>query len=109
MRARRMKQKPITDLARGQPCMIRSPVCNFDRETTVPCHLRMQGITGAGYIADPLFVAWGCYACHTLCDSGRFGGVSMERDDRELLLLRGIIRTQKELLDRELICVGVGA
>ncbi len=91
--------------ARGRPCMVCSPVCTFDTETTVLAHVRMSGISGMGLKAPDLLGTWACYACHTLCDSGRYGDVEMTRDDRDLLLLKGMARTQYELLrSGKLLC-----
>ncbi len=98
----------MTDLrreAKGRPCMVCSPVCTFDTETTVLAHIRMSGISGMGFKAPDLLGAWACYACHTLADSGRFNGIELTRDDRELLLLRGMARTQAQLLrEGKLLC-----
>ncbi len=90
--SRRMKQKAITSLARGRSCQIRIVgVCNGDPETTVPCHLRMHGISGIGYIADSIFVAWGCSDCHSYCD--------MHSDDAtKRAFYEGVFRTQAILL-----------
>ena len=58
-----------------------------------------------GYIAPPIFVAWGCAACHTLTTTGEYNGVRLERDDRELALLRGMRRTQAILFREGVIHV----
>lgn len=89
-----MSARSLLDQARGRECQIRSPVCNFDTATTVACHIRMIGISGMGYKAPPILCAWGCSSCHQLADSGQFQGVSMTNDERDLLLLRGMARTQ---------------
>ena len=91
--------------ARGRECQVRSPVCSFMPEETVLAHVRMVGISGMGIKAPDLLGAWACAACHTLCDTGRYGDVEMERDDRELLLLRGVMRTQARLIHEDkLLC-----
>lgn len=94
---RRTEQKAITSEARGRPCLIRTPVCTFADDQTVPCHVPDQCDTGMGYIAPPIFVAWGCHACHQLTTTGEYQGVRLERDDRDLYLLRGMRRTQSVL------------
>ena len=69
---RRREQQPITRLARGQPCTIRIPgVCapSPENETTVPCHYRLAGLSGAGFIPPPFMFAFGCFACHQYVDS----------------------------------------
>ena len=91
--------------ARGRDCMIRSAVCSCDREQTVLAHLRMVGISGAGHKAPDLLGSWACYPCHQLVDTGRFGDVELTRDDRDLLLLKGMARTQYQLIrEGKLMC-----
>jgi hypothetical protein len=90
---RRDAQRPVTSLAKGRECQIRSPVCTFDDQQTVPCHVPDQCDTGIGHIAPELFVAWGCGACHALTTTGSYGGVRLERQDRDYLLLKGWRRT----------------
>ena len=42
---------------------------------------------------------------HALVDFGRYLDTTMERDDRDLLLLRGIMRTQAQLIrEHKLLC-----
>lgn len=98
----------MTDLrkeARGRDCQIRSEVCSHNREETVLAHIRMQGISGMGIKAPNLLGAWACYPCHQLVDTGRYGDVQMTREDRELLLLRGMARTQYQLIrEDKLLC-----
>ena len=84
--------------ARGRDCQVRSPVCNCDPSTVVLAHVRMVGISGIGMKAPDQLGAWACYPCHQLADTGRFGDAQMERDDRELLFLRGVMRTQAQLI-----------
>lgn len=83
----------LRQLARGRECMVRSPVCTYDTETTVLAHVRMGGISGMGYKAPDVLGAYACHACHTLCDAGHYRGVELSRDERDLLLLNGMART----------------
>lgn len=98
----------MTDLrkeARGRDCQVRTAVCTFDPQQTVLAHVRMQGISGLGFKAPDLLGAWACAACHQLVDTGRYGDVELERDDRELALLRGVMRTQAQLIkEHKLLC-----
>lgn len=98
----------MTDLraeARGRDCQIRSSVCNYDNSTVVLAHVRMNGISGMGLKAPDLLGAWACSACHALVDFGRYLDTTMERDDRDLLLLRGVMRTQAQLIrEHKLLC-----
>jgi len=67
---RRQSQKKFTDLAKGRKCEIRVPgVCNFNPETTVPCHYRLAGLAGLAFIPPVFMFAFGCSACHTYCDT----------------------------------------
>ena len=84
--------------ARGRECQVRTAVCTFDPQQTVLAHVRMQGISGLGLKAPDLLGAWACAACHTLVDTGRYGEVELTKDDRDLALLRGVMRTQYELI-----------
>jgi hypothetical protein len=84
--------------ARGRECQIRVPNhCLRTTETVVGCHLRMAGLTGFGLKADDLFISWGCYACHQIVDGQRNSEFS--HDERRLMLLEGVIRTQAILLN----------
>ena len=50
----------LREYARGKPCMIRLPgICNRDNTTTVLCHERISGLSGAGLKAPDFFAAWG--------------------------------------------------
>ncbi len=88
----------LREAARGENCEIRSEVCQHDPEKVCLCHVRMIGISGMGMKAPDFLGAHGCYACHTLCDTGKYGDVELTRDDRELVFLRGVMRTQAKLI-----------
>jgi hypothetical protein len=95
----------LRKLARDQECQVRSPVCNFDRATSVLAHYREIGISGAGYKSPDLLGAHCCSACHTLVDTGRYGDIELLNDERDLLLLRGMARTQAKLIrEGKLLC-----
>jgi hypothetical protein len=97
----------MTDLrqfARNQPCMVRlEGVCNHVPATTVLGHVRMIGISGMGHKAADMLGAWVCSACHQACDTLQWDGQRFERDYVELAFLRGVMRTQAELIRREVI------
>ena len=79
--------------ARGEECMIRVPgVCNGNSETTVLCHLRMSGISGAGMKSPDLLASLGCGPCHDFVD-GR-SNPNNTAEYRRMLLLEGMARTQ---------------
>jgi len=72
--------------------MIRVPhVCDGGGPTTVGCHYRLAGVSGMGYKAPDLFIAWGCAACHRWVDTHH-------DDATKVLMLEGIVRTQDVLI-----------
>ena len=82
----------LTKLARGKPCMIRLPgICNRDPETTVPCHVRMIDVSGAGLKAPDIFIAFGCAACHAVVDGHARSTLTYEQ--RRLALLEAWVHT----------------
>jgi hypothetical protein len=92
----------MTDLrayARDQPCMVRSPNCCNDPATTILAHIRLVGISGMGLKAPDLLGAWCCSRCHSYVDQE----TSANREGRELLLLRGVMRTQNALIKADLL------
>lgn len=87
----------LLKLARGRKCEIRVPnYCCHDPETVVACHVRLVGLSGMGTKSDPIFCAYGCHRCHAVCD----GQIKSEYsyDERRLMLLEGMVRTQAILV-----------
>jgi Protein of unknown function (DUF1364) len=82
--------------ARGEPCMVRLPVCNFDSDTTVLAHARLTGVSGLGLKSADLLGAWACSRCHEYADTHH-------DTDTKLAFLQGVVRTQAELIRRNLI------
>ena len=92
----------ITDSASGEDCLIRVPgICCFDPAQTVPCHVRLVGISGMSLKAPDLFIAYGCTPCHDYVDGRTQGPETYE--ERRLLLLEGMVRTQEKLCRKGLI------
>lgn len=91
----------LRDAARGEPCMVRSALCNCDPLTTVLAHYRMIGISGMGMKSPDLIGAWACSACHDLVDGRTHTALS--KDDLRLMHLHGVVRTQAELVRREIV------
>ncbi len=89
-----MKPVNLRDAARGQPCMVRSPHCTFDTETTVLAHLRRVGVGGVGLKPPDLCAVWACWACHELLD-GRVTDVHIGPDALRLLEYEALVRTLK--------------
>lgn len=83
--------------ARDRECTIRVPnQCLRSTETVVACHVRLAGISGMGMKSPPLHIAFGCFRCHQICDGQRNSEYSY--DERRLMLLEGMMRTQAILL-----------
>jgi hypothetical protein len=83
--------------AKGRECEIRVPgYCAPGNETVVGCHIRLIGISGYGLKAPDIFIAFGCQQCHDVCDGRMPSEYSYEQ--RRLMLLEGMVRTQAILL-----------
>lgn len=82
-------------LAQGKPCMVRLPMCNARRNTTVLAHYRLAGYSGAGMKPPDIMGAWCCSACHDAVD----GRVKTEhsRETLRLAHAEGVIRTVAEI------------
>lgn len=67
------RNRSLLDMARGRPCLLRSPACPLsgDTSTTVACHSNASrhGKAGARK-ADDHYSVWGCYYCHSWLDQG---------------------------------------
>lgn len=90
--------------AAGEPCEIRVPgVCRRDDAYTVLCHVRVVGISGAGLKAPDVIAALGCDLCHDLVD-GRTPSLEYTYEQRRLMLLEGMARTQARRIEQGFIC-----
>ncbi|NDZ11504.1 hypothetical protein C7T35_01335 [Variovorax sp. WS11] len=66
----RAENRHLLDMAQGQPCLIRSPICCGDPETTVACHgAGVRNGKGMGYKVGDHFTAAGCYRCNHYTDA----------------------------------------
>lgn len=84
---RRGSQERITRLAKGQPCTIRlAGRCNFNPETTVPCHFRMMDFSGMGFLSPAFLIAFGCSNCHEYVDTHKDA-------ETQLDFAKGVFRT----------------
>lgn len=70
--------RQLLDLARGQECLLRSPLCNHNPETVVACHPRGVSDYGTGghYKAGDEYSIWGCSQCNHYSDA--YGGATAE-------------------------------
>ena len=86
--------------AKGRGCMVRlSGICNFNSETVVLAHIRLQGVSGMGMKSPDLIGAWACSACHDELD-GRTRKSGLSRDELRLAHYDGMVRTICQL-DKE--------
>jgi len=93
--------KKIRNSARGQQCQVRIPgVCNRNTETVVLAHVGRGA--GMGQKCDDIHAAYACSACHDVIDCRvALGDPRFNR----LYAYDGMVRTQKLLLEQELIQV----
>ncbi|MGI4776935.1 MAG: nuclease domain-containing protein [Janthinobacterium lividum] len=66
----RAENPHLLNMARGMPCLIRSPICNFDPETTVACHGGgVENGKGMAYKVSDALTCWGCSSCNHYTDA----------------------------------------
>jgi hypothetical protein len=98
---KRLKSKKITDSAKGENCTLRIPgVCNFNPETTVPCH---SGGAGWAYKSHDIHICYGCSDCHNFLDGGYVNSNLMDIEQLMCEFLRAMIETQSILIQKNLI------
>jgi Protein of unknown function (DUF1364) len=57
-------------MAKGMPCLLLSPICNHDRETTVACHgAGIENGKGMGRKVNDALSVHGCSACNDYTDA----------------------------------------
>ena len=84
--------------------MIRRPgICNRDNTTTVLCHERVSGLSGAGLKAPDFFAAWGCSCCHDVVDGRVESALTYEQ--RRLALSEGVRSTQICLINAGIVVI----
>lgn len=95
----RIKNKKITDSAKGEDCTLRIfGVCKFDNTTTVFAHMNGGGM---GYKHHDIHGVYACSECHDWLDS-RSPTTNFNKD-RSKDFLRGMIETQNKLIEKGLI------
>jgi hypothetical protein len=73
----RYADRHLLDMARGQDCLLQSPLCNHNPETTVACHAGgVSSGKGMGYKTGDDLTVFGCDACNYFTDA--YGGASAE-------------------------------
>ncbi len=84
--------------------MIRVPgECRRDDAHTVLAHVRMVDISGMSVKGPDILAALGCDRCHDICD-GRVPTLTYTFEQRRLMLLEGMARTQARRIEQGLIC-----
>lgn len=81
----RAENPHLLAMARGKPCLIRSPICNYDPETTVACH--GGGVAngkGMAYKVSDALTCWGCSACNHYTDA--YGNATKEEKATAFML-----------------------
>jgi len=66
----RLENRRLLNLARDKPCLLKTPLCNFDSATTVACHA--NGVArgkGMGYKTSDFLSVWGCSDCNHYTDA----------------------------------------
>jgi len=76
--------------ARGRECQIRIyGICNGNPETSVLCHLPSGGM---GIKSSDIHASIGCSSCHDEVDRRTR---KLSKEEAELALLQGMVRTQE--------------
>lgn len=102
------KRKPIhsqalRDSASGELCTIQiAGVCNYDRSTTVLCHLPDES-HGTARKSDDISAAFGCNACHDVID-GR-APYLFDEGERDWYMRRAQVRTLRRWIEMGLVIV----
>ena len=97
-----MKTSKIRQSAKGEDCLVRAPgICNGNPETVVLAHINGGGM---GRKNPDWQAAYACSACHEWLDGGYIKTGSW-RDERDLLHLEAVMRTQAVLIGKGLITV----
>jgi Protein of unknown function (DUF1364) len=88
----------ITEAARGMPCLVNLPCCNWNPETVIAAHYRDTALgAGMGIKPHDIFSAHACHMCHEVIDGRR----SLEGWTEEQIAaahMRAVLRTQYKLM-----------
>lgn len=89
----------LRDAARDEVCTLRiEGVCNYDRATTVLCHVPDFGHGGMGMKPTDSAGVFGCSCCHDVLDR-RVHNVLFERD-RNWYIARALIDTHARMIEK---------
>jgi Protein of unknown function (DUF1364) len=79
--------------------------CLRTTETVVLCHYRMSSLSGMGLKPPDWCAAYGCFACHEICDGRGGSWDEFPRETRKLYLAEGVLRTLALLIREERITI----
>lgn len=100
-KSKRLKNKKLTDSARGKNCTVRIPgVCNHNPETTIFAHI---GGAGMGTKASDIHGAYCCSSCHEFIDGGFVRVPNIQPHTVKLSHLEAVVETQQIMIDEGLI------
>lgn len=89
-----MKSKTIRNSAKGEECTLRiAGVCNYDKDTTVLCHVQTEGGKMGGKEDDEASAVYGCSACHDAMD-GRVRCFEFA-NNKWFYIARALVRTRR--------------
>ena len=93
----------LRETAKHQDCTFNIPnCCNYNKETTVLCHLPDDSGTGKMAGKSPDWIAaFGCSACHDVID--RRSNKELSDADREFFMRRAMLRTWRTWIDMGVI------
>lgn len=100
------RNKKILDSAKNEECTINSPICNYDKSTTVFCHLNEHFAgKGTSQKADDCAGFYGCSACHDLYDRRRKPTKSEEFyiEQEYFYVLRAVVLTTRRIIDKGIL------
>lgn len=64
------RNKHLLSMAKGMPCLLLSPICNHDSDTTVSCHgAGIENGKGMGRKVSDALTVHGCSACNDYTDA----------------------------------------
>ena len=105
---KRIESETWTQASKDQPCTLEIPgVCNYNKETTVPCHTPSE-IKGMAYKSDDITIVDGCSACHKAIDGDweRETGGQYNAEDKLYFILRALQRTLRNRFLRGVLIIG---
>lgn len=96
-----LRSKKLKASSKGKPCTLNiAGVCNYNKETTVACHLPDES-HGMGIKAIDLCMCDGCSDCHDVLD-GRVHSDEF-RQHKDFYMRRAQTRTLKRWVEEGLI------